>query len=423
MIHPSTFSDANGDYLGFDNVIHNTGGRVQYHNFASWDNYRSQMPLLAMIAPEMSDMMQSLVNDAQQDPGGGLPRWQHANTNSGGMLGDPQTAVIASAYALGVRNFDAQAALEAMHRGASIPGTTSGGQLVREALDDYMRLGYVSTRTPESASRTLEYATADFSIGRLARALGDNARYVYYQKRAQNWRNLFRGGYIVPRNADGSYFASFDPSALTHFAEGNAAQYRWMVPFNLAGLFKAMGGNKVVIEQLDRHLAELNAGPGSEYSFLGNEISLKTPWAYNFAGAPYRTQQVVRRALLSLFRDSTTGLPGNDDGGTLSSWAVFAAVGLYPDIPGVSGVTVGSPLFPNIEMQLAGGAVIRIEAANASPQHPYIKRLLLNGSDLTRSWISWSALSQGATLSFTLADTPDLTWGVAEPPPSFDTPE
>jgi predicted alpha-1,2-mannosidase len=423
LLHPSIFSDANGDYLGFDNAIHNSGSRIQYHNFASWDNYRSQMPLLAMIAPEAGDMMQSLVNDAVQDPGGGLPRWQHANTNSGGMIGDSQTAVIASAYALGVRDFDAPAALAAMDRGASIPGTTSGGQLVREGLEDYMRLGYVSTRTWGSAARTLEYATADFSIARLARALGDQTRYTYYQKRAQNWRNLFRNGYFVPRNPNGSYLPNFEPSGLTEFVEGSAAQYRWMVPFNLGGLFRLMGGNKVAIQELDRYFTELNAGPGSEFSFIGNEPGLKTPWAYAFAGAPYRTQQVVRNALLSYFRRSPDGMPGNDDGGTLSAWAVFASIGLYPNIPGVGGMVVGSPIFTNVEMRLAYGAVIRIDAPAAAADRPYVRQLKVNGTPSSRAWIPWSALSEGGSVEFDLSASAEPAWGAVDLPPSYDEPQ
>src|SRR5581483_10060228 len=205
FIHPSTFSDSNGEYLGFDGKIHSAGNYTQYHNFPTWDMYRSLMPLLAILASEAGSMMQSLVNDALEDPSGGLPRWEHANTNSGGMAGDGPDAVIAGVYAFGTRDFDAAAALAAMDKGASQVGTTSAGQLVRPGLADYLQLGYVSTAYSGSASLTLEYATDDFSIAQFAKALGDQARYTSYLKRAQNWRLLFHDGYIVPRNADGSF--------------------------------------------------------------------------------------------------------------------------------------------------------------------------------------------------------------------------
>jgi predicted alpha-1,2-mannosidase len=334
FIHPSTFSDANGDYLGFDGAVHSANGRTQYHNFAGWDIYRSQLPLLAMLAPETGDMIQSLVNDAAQDPGGGLPRWEHANTNSGGMLGDSQDAVISTAYAFGVRGFDTAAALAAMDRGGSRIGTTSGGALVRPGLQDYLTLGYVSTADPDSGSRTLEYAVDDFCIAQFAAALGDTEKAAIYMRRSQNWKHLFKDGYLVPRNPDGSFSPNVDPSSGLDYVEGSVAQYSWMVPFNMRKLISMMGGNAAAIRRLDEHLAHLNGGPWSQYAFMGNEPSLKTPWAYNFTGAPWKTQETVRRIVNVLFHNTPGGLPCNDDLGTLSAWYVFAATGIYPHVPG-----------------------------------------------------------------------------------------
>ncbi len=423
LIHPSTFSDTNGEYLGFDGKVHSAGSHTQFHNFPTWDMYRSLMPLLAIIAPEASSMMQSLVNDAVQDPSGGLPRWEHANTNSGGMAGDGPDAVIATVYAFGARDFDAAAALAAMDKGASQVGTTSAGQLVRPGLEDYLQLGYVSTAYSGSASLTLEYATDDFSIARFAKAVGDQARYSSYLKRAQNWRLLFHNGYIVPRNADGSFAAMMPEDCCNDFTEGSPAQYVWMVPFNLRGLFDAMGGNGAAVARLDEHFQQFNAGPGSEYAFIGNEPELKTPWCYDFAGAPWRTQDVVRGILLQQFTNSPGGLPGNDDGGVLSSWAVFAAIGMYPQIPAVAGMAVGSPLFPRATVQLANGGVIDITAPEASAGTPYVVNLKVNGQDHNSPWISWQDLAAGGAIGFTLSETPNLVWGTGTDAagPSYDS--
>jgi predicted alpha-1,2-mannosidase len=424
FIHPSTFSDADGKYIGFDGQVHDGGTRVQYHNFAGWDMYRSQMPLMALLAPEASDMLQSLVNDAAQDPSGGLPRWEHANTNSGGMIGDSQDAVIASAYALGARNFDTAAALAAMEKGANQPDATSGGQLVRPGLRDYLTLGYVSTDSPTSGSLTLEYATDDFSIAQFAAALGAAGKAATYLNRAQNWRNLFSDGYLTPRNADGTFSRDSQPWNGAQFCEGSVAQYSFMVPFNLRGLFDLIGGNAAAVRRLDAYFAELNGGSWSEHAFMGNEPSLKTPWAYNFAGAPYRTQEVVRRIVTTLFRNAPGGLPGNDDLGTLSAWAVFASLGIYPHTPGVAGVLVGSPLFPSVTIQLASGGVLRIDAPDAAADAPYIQSLQVNGEDYTSPWIPWEKLANGGTLAFTLSAAPRPQWGAdaAVAPPSYDGP-
>jgi predicted alpha-1,2-mannosidase len=425
FIHPSTFSDSNGDYLGFDNTVHNAGTRTHYHNFASWDIYRAQMPLLAMLAPEANDMMQSLVNDAAQDPSGGLPRWQHANTNSGGMIGDGPAAVIATVYAFGARDFDAAAALDAMERGASRLGTTSGGQLVRPALADYLKLGYVSTNFWGSASRTLEYAISDFSISQLARALGDSEPHRRYLQRSRNWHNLVHDTYVVPRRTDGTFLGDFDPGTMDGFVESSAAQWFWSVPFDLGGLIAAAGGNAAAIARLDRHFTLLNDGPGSEYAFLGNEPELKTPWIYAFAGAPWRSQEVVRRALLSLFHNTPGGMPGNDDGGAISAWAVFAATGIFPPIPAVGGFVVDSPLFPHVSLRLANGNSIEIEAPGAAAEAPFVQRLGLNGSGYGSSWIPWDAVMGGASLELALAGSPNVNWA-SDPtsaPPSYGAPE
>lgn len=428
LIHPSVFSDVNAEYIGFDNQVHRTDGFAQYHNFAGWDNYRSEMPLLALIAPEASDMMQSLVNDAEQDAvrdpanGGGLPRWQHTNSNSGGMIGDSQDVVIATVYAFGATNFDTARALAAMDRGASVVGIKSGGHTVREGLQDYLDLGYVSTSNSQSASRTLEYANDDFAISQFAESLGRADLHDYYLARAQNWQNLFHEGHIVPRELDGN-FIFFDPASGNGFTESSGAQYVWMVPFNMRALFDAMGGNQEAVARLDDHFIQLNAGPHSIYAFLGNEPELKAPWSYDFAGAPWRTQDVVRRSILELYHNSPGGMPGNDDGGAMGSYVVFSCLGLFPDIPGVAGFVVGSPLFSSATIHMANGNVLHLEAPAASDENRYVQSLTLNGEDYNDSpWIPFGALSGGAKLRFSLANSPNTAWGTLVPPPSFDVP-
>ena len=203
LLHPNIFGDANGQYLGFDRRIHRAVGYTHYENFPGWDMYRSLIGLRALLEPErVGEMLQSLVDDAAQG-GGGLPRWQVAADNSGGMVGDSQDAVIATAYALGVRNFDSAAALSAMDRGASDPSARSGTYTPREGLADYLRLGYVPSTIPGSASISLEYATDDFAIAQLALTLGDRGRYSRYAARARNWQRLWQPGHGVHRAAHG----------------------------------------------------------------------------------------------------------------------------------------------------------------------------------------------------------------------------
>jgi predicted alpha-1,2-mannosidase len=427
FIHPNLLEDANGQYLGMDDKIHAVEpGHHQYQNIPAWDEHRSHSPLMAMLVPDQaSDVIQSLVNYVEQDravrpDGGGLPRWEQVNLNSGGMVGDGDDTIIASSYAFGARQFDTQAAWEAMDRGASQPDVTSDGRKVRGGLAEYSSKGYV----PESAAVTLEYCTDDFSISRLALSLGEKEKSSSYLKRSQNWKTLFdpATGYIRPRTADGKFVDPFTPRSGKGFIEGSAAQYFWMVNFNLHGLIDALGGNAKAIARLDDFFAKLNDGLSSRYAYMGNEPCEEVPWVYDFAGAPWRTQDVVRRIQNECFSAKPNGLPGNDDAGAISSWYVFSALGIYPEVPGVAGFVLGTPMFTKATIHLENGRTIQIIGDQASPTNYYVTSVTINGQPLNGPWIEWSALSDGGSIAFDM-DTKPSQWGAdpATAPPSFDT--
>lgn len=425
FMHPNLLEDVNGQYPGMDDKIHSVApGHHQYQNIPAWDEYRSLAPLNAILAPaEAADIAQSLVNYAQQDAsvranGGGLPRWEQVNHNSAGMVGDGDDVIIASAYAYGAKEFDAKGALTAMEKGASQPGTTSDGFEVRRGLKDYLTLGYV----PGSVSVTLEYCTADFALAQFAKALGDREKFVTDEKRAQNWKNLFDDstGLLRPKNAEGSWAPDFSASTKKGFTEGTAAQYVWMVNFNLPGLIEKMGGGEKAASRLDHFFEKLNSGFGAETAYMGNEPCEGVPWIYAFAGDPAGVQKTVRRIQDELFTTLPSGLPGNDDAGALSSWYVFSALGLYPEIPGVAGFVAGSPMFSKAVVHLGDGATIQIIGDGASPENCYVQALQLDDRKYGSVWIPWRDLSSGAKLRFALGGEPSA-WGKDSPPPSFDS--
>jgi predicted alpha-1,2-mannosidase len=430
FIHPNVINDVNGQYTGMDEKVHTVApGRMQYQNIPGWDQYRSHAPFMAMLTPkESSDVMQSLVNYAQQDAGvrtngGGLPRWQQVYRNSGGMVGDGAPIIISSAHAFGASNFDTRAALVAMEKNASQPGTTSDGFAVRKELQDYLTLGYA----PDAVSVTLEYGNTDYAIAQFARALGDEQKYARYLRQSQNWTNLFNPENLMlwPRHADGSWHKALSEGEVTDmkqtFVEASAEQTLWMVNYDLPGLIARIGGKEKAVARLDRFFTQLNAGMRSEYAYMGNEPCEGIPWTYNFAGAPANGQKVIRRIQTELFTDQPSGLPGNDDAGSLSSWYVFSALGFYPMIPGVGGLAVSSPEFSKATIHLQSGAIIEIVGTNASADNCYVQKVELNGKTWESSWIPWSALSAGGTLDFTLGNQPS-SWGSAasQIPPSFD---
>ncbi len=434
FLHPNVFSDADGRYRGFDgNVHHARTGHLEYANYSDWDVYRSQIPLVALLDPDRaSDMMQSLVDAAKQ--GGQLPRWALANAPTSVMGGDSVDPVIAGGYAFGARDFDVRGALAAMVRGASdvnLP-REDGWYVERPELREYIARGYiVNTHTtsvspvPNGASETLEYALDDFSIARLARALGDTSIYARFMQRSNNWANLFdtTTGSIAPRDSEGAFMqTAITDSGQSGFQEGNAAQYTWLVPQDLRDLVAGMGGTAAAQERLDTFFSQLNVGQNAPYAWLGNEPSLGSPWVYLSAGAPWRTQAVIREALLTLYGDSPTGLPGNDDLGEMSAWYVWSAIGLYPQNPAVRLLDIGSPLFTRVAITPPNGPAIEIDAPGASDDAAYVQSLEIDGRATQNPWFALP-MHGNVTLAFALGTTENEQWG-SEPgnaPPSYVT--
>jgi predicted alpha-1,2-mannosidase len=419
LLHPNVFSDTDGRYQGFDGVVRTVpAGHKQYANYSGWDVYRSQVQLIALLVPaEAADIAQSAVNQGAQ--GGYLDRWTVANGGTGVMNGDPLSIIVSNMYAFGGTNFNATDALSRM-----IAGSHDGRQ--RPGYAQYDSMGYIPVGTGGvwgTAATTLEYASADFAVAQLAKRLGDTANHDLYLRRAQNWRNLFESGskYLQPRNTNAT-FPPFSPTQQNDYVEGNGEHYTWMVPFNYRGLFDAMGGNAAVLPRLDRFFTELNAGADKPYAYLGNEPTLNTPWAYTYAGAPYKTQDVVRRALTSIFKATPNGYVGNDDLGQMSSWAVWAALGMYPEAPGRAELVLASPQFPAVTITRGNGVTINITAPNASDTVKYVQSLTLNGTPSNRAWVPESFVTGGGTLAYTLGTSPNTTWASApaDAPPSFD---
>ncbi len=412
FLSPTIFSDANGQYIGFDGKVHNAGSATQYANFSGWDIYRSEMPLLAFLMPtRASHMIQSLVRDGQQ--GGQLPKWPVANGYTGVMVGDSADPIISTAYALGARQFNTAAALRLMVAGATEPGSLPNGYQERPGLRSYLKLGYVpSSRGTWATSATEEYAIDDFSIGQFAKALGQPAGvYDPFLRRGQNWQDLFnpRTGFIQPRTDGGAFVSSFAPTTSQNYVEGSAYQYRWLVPQDFGGLSAALGGPRAAVTHLNHFFTQLNAGPQSSNAWMGNEPCITAPWAYDFAGNPAGTQQVVRNVVNQLYQPTPGGLPGNDDLGTMSAWYVWAALGMYPEVPGTPGFALASPLFAHAVVHWSGGQRVLVISGNgANAGSPYVQSMTLDGRPYAGSWLTLASIAAGprAVLGYDLSSAP-----------------
>ncbi|MEV0224576.1 GH92 family glycosyl hydrolase [Streptomyces sp. NPDC050704] len=420
LIQPNVFSDVDGRYIGFDGRTHEAAeGHAQYANLSGWDIYRSEVQLLALLAPEEAgDIAQSMYNQAHQS-GDVWDRWSVNNDFNGVMTGDPYHSILASMYAFGATGFDAENALASMVKGATTVQNPKARYVERFGLDDYQKLGHI----PGDPSSTLEYTTADFGIAELAGRLGDTSTQAEFMSRAQYWQNLFNtaNDSLQPRNRDGSFVTPYDPADAGWWMEGNGAQYQWMVPYDLAGLFRALGGDQAAVKRLDTYFTKLNAGPHEPYAFLGNEPSLNAPYAYSYAGAPYRTQDVVRRALNTLYGPGPDGLVGNDDLGTMSAWYVWGALGMYPQVPGRAELVLASPLFSKVTIHRGSGQTITVNAPGASADTYYVQSLKVNGRASDRAWLPESVVADGGTLDYTLGTEANTSWGsaAADAPPSF----
>ncbi len=389
-----------------------------------------------MLFPERaSDMAQSLVNDAEQS--GAFPRWGLANSSTAIMSGDNPVPLIVGLYMFGAKDFDVKKALYYMLKAATEGGAGLGDYVERPAIARYLQYGYMpqpldfgSGRAYPGASITLEWSVDDFSIARFADALGERVIAATFQRRAQFWRNQFNPatGYFSPRDFSGAFpdGPGFVEPAESDFGqpgfdEGNAEQYLWMVPQDMAGLVSLLGGRAVTAGRLDWFTRYLNVGPNKPHLWIGNEPNFAVPWLYNYLGQPWKTQATVDRVRREVFGPTPNGEPGNDDLGAESSWYVWAALGMYPITPGTTVLTVNTPLFDRAEIDLPAGKFIRISAPGASGGLNYIDGLSVDGVPSDQTYLPESLFRTGGDVAFSLSGFPDLFWGTSESsaPPSF----
>ena len=434
LLQPNLMSDANGDYLGMDRRRHrlSAGQRAQYGNFSGWDQYRAQVQLLALLEPRVAgDFAQSLYNYSRQNHGV-WDRWVQANGATHVMTGDPSAATLATFYAMGVRDFDVRGAFASLVRQAQVPrrdGLSDAGcpgQCVgaRPNLRQYLSSHYSAHDVCHcwgGASETLEASLADSALADWAGRLGHEALRKKFAARASYWRNTFNPkaahgrGYVQARRLDGGWVTPFSPSTQTGFAQGDSATYTWMVPQDVASLAHVMGGRKAAAERLDGFFhdadGDWSVGGGDPLRYdPANEPGIHTPWLYNGLGRPWKTQATVRRIADTVYGTGPSGLPGNDDLGTMSAWYVFAALGMYPQTPGRAELLLSAPRFTRAVVHRSSGATISVSAPAASHRNRYIGGATLNGRTHRASWVGPSLLRGGA-LHFRLRSTPDKRWG------------
>jgi predicted alpha-1,2-mannosidase len=418
--HPNIFEDVNGEYAGHDGDVHPSDGRMHYANFSLWDTYRTQMPLLALIAPDRyRDMMHTLLVMYRER--GEFPQWALMNGYPDFMIGEPVLPPIADGFCKDLVYPDDADELYADARAQA---------LVHPRDPSRFTYGYVPSDVDDGGtSITLEHAIADFALALVADARGQNADRDALLERALDYRNVIdpSTGFARPRASDGTWAPDYHPEFPDGFVEGTGWQYTWLAPHDVAGLIDAIGGRDAARQKLDTFFA-LPAEVQKHLSLFGiayygnwyapvNEHDLQAPYLFDYLGSPWRTQEIVRDQT-TIYRPTPDGLPGNDDLGTMSSWFIWTALGVYPETAGAPGYAVGSPLFEKATIRLPGGS-FTIDAPGATAA-PFVASATLNGQPLDRVWFTHGAFVSGGELAFTTSPVP-TSWGADAPPPSLST--
>jgi len=412
MIAPNLWNDVDGSYRGRDNQVHPNPGHDVYTVFSLWDTHRALHPLLTILEPKRTnDFVQTFLRQYEQS--GRLPVWELAANETECMIGNHSIAVIADAYAKGIRGFDLRLALEAMEKtvGRNSPD-----------LNAYRAWGSIqSSESPESVSKTLEYAYDDWCIAQLAKAVGDSQSYHLYLRQAQQYKNVFDPVTRFFRaRKNSAWYKPFDPYEVNfNYTEANAWQYRFSAQQDVSGLINLMGGTEAFDSQLDSLFTTSSRTTGRNQADItgligqyvqGNEPSHHIAYLYNYIGKPWKTQQRIRQILDTQYTARPDGLSGNEDCGQMSAWYVLSAMGFYAVQPGSDAYIIGTPLFEKVRLHLDNGQTFMVSAPGVSAQHRYIKSAAFNGKTYSKSWFSHTGLVNGGEISFEMSSEPTL-WG------------
>lgn len=416
LLAPNVYTDVNGEYRGTDGKVHKAEGFTNYSVFSLWDTHRAQHPLQTIINRGRTlDWIKTFL--AQYRQGGMLPVWELSGNETYCMIGYHSVPVITDAWQKGIRDFDAPLALKAMRDYAESD---------RFGLSAYRRQGFISNEDDhESASKTVEYAWDDWCIAQFAGWMGDTAASNLYRKRSLYYRNLFdpRVKHIRGK-VQGFWYHPYDATEVNNFfTEGNSWHYSFTAQQDINGMIQLYGGQKAFaakLEELFTTRSKLSGRDQADVTGLigqyahGNEPSHHMAYLFNYAGRPWRTQEIVHKICTEFYPNDPDGLIGNEDCGQMSAWLVLSAMGFYPVTPGSDVYVLGTPLFEEVKIKLENGKVFRLSAKNHRPGNFYVKNVLLNGKPHPATFFRYASLASGGELVFEMDNQPAYTRGVRE---------
>lgn len=421
---PTIYSDVDGKYFGPDKKIHQTNGWNNYSSFSLWDTYRTSHPLYTIIdQARTNDMIKSFLAFYEQN--GRLPVWNFWGGETDMMLGYHAVPVIVDAYLKGIGDFNADSALQACVATANIDDYRGIGLFKTKG---YVPYDVVDPYNSEnwSLSRTLEYAFDDYCIARMAEKMGKKELAAEFDRRAQNYRNVYNPvyGFMVPRDSNGNWQPAFSPDEYTpHISESNGWQYLWSVQHDIDGLVSLMGKDRFAAK-LDSmmtytpadtsKLPIFSTGMIGQYAH-GNEPSHHVIYLFNKIDQPWKAAQYINKVLKEMYRNDPAGLCGNEDMGQMSAWYVMSALGFYPVNPVSGKYEIGTPLFRQARIRLENGKTFTIKAPAVNADNIYIKSVTVDGKPWHESYLTHDQIMSGATVEFEMTSEPGHIWYGASP--------
>lgn len=409
---PNIYQDVDGQFRSTDLKVHKAYNFTNYTVFSLWDTYRAYNPLMTIInRKRTNDWIQTFL--AQYQYGGMLPVWELSGNETFCMIGYHSVPVIVDAYKKGINGFDKNLALQAMQ---------SYAESNRFGLPYYMQNGYLSNEVEhESASKTLEYAFDDWCIAQFAKWNGSQQTYLKFIQRAHNYQNLFDPQtHNMRGKLQGIWYTPFDPKEINNFyTEGNSWQYSFAAPHDIENLIRLHGGREAFAAKLDELFSTSSKTTGRDQSDVtgligqyaqGNEPSHHMAYLFNFAGMPWRTQELIHKICREFYKNDPDGLIGNEDCGQMSAWYILSAMGIYEVCPGTGDYELGTPLFDEVRLHLENGKQFVISAKGRSEDAKYVAGTLLNGKPNSKSFISYNDIWKGGHLEFTMSNQPDHQW-------------
>ncbi len=403
LIHPNILNDVNGQYPAMESDEILTTKNNRYTVYSLWDTYRNVHQLLTLFYPEKQlDMVRTMVDMYKES--GWLPKWELYSRETMTMEGDPAIPVIVDSWMKGLRDFDVEAAYEAMYKSATTPGKDN---FLRPDNDDYLNLGYVALREKydNSVSHALEYYIADNALSKFAAALGKKQDAERFRKQSLNYTRYFSPEYGVfrPILPDGTFLSPFNPKQgenfeeVPGFHEGSSWNYSFMVPHDVPGLIKMHGGKRKFVNRLQEVFDDGHYDPT-------NEPNIGYPYLFSYVkGEEWRTQKLTQELLAKHFKNAPDGLPGNDDTGTMSTWAIFAMMGFYPDDATSPYYTFTTPVFDKISLNLNTeyypNNQLEIEVVRPNSQAKLIDRIVIDGKRFSGYRISHEQLSNAKKIT------------------------